>query len=129
MTNVDFVVRHLQSVNASQTYSVNMMNDLINVIEENLGYPGRLIAISKSRYRERYPKSIVYFNACIFDEKGKQIWWGDIDMNKDRRKLNKIAKIYKKSFYVTPEHPFRTDFNNVKLSQLKSDPQVIKFGT
>src|SRR3972149_3995249 len=69
----------------------------------------------------------VYFNACIFNEKLKQIWWGDIDITKDKKALRKIAKESKELFYVTPEHPFRSDFNKVDQKLIDTDESVIKY--
>ena len=66
---------------------------LEELITTNLGSQGRLIGLSKSRYRDAHPNNIVYFNACIFDKKLKQIWWGDIDITADKKKLKKIAKL------------------------------------
>lgn len=100
---------------------------LINLIRKHLGYEGRLIASSKSLYHKNNPNSLVYFNACIFNSKGKQIWWGDIDLTKDEEKLFKIREESKEDFYVTPEHPFRSDFYSVTKESLESDPNVKKF--
>lgn len=97
------------------------------VINSILGYEGRMICASKSRYKENHPKGMPYFNACIFDDKGKQVWWGDIDVVLDKVKLKKIAKTWKKKFYVTPEHPYRTDFNSVTIKQLNEGEYVLKF--
>jgi hypothetical protein len=100
---------------------------LTSLIEKHLGHNGRMISMSKSGYRERNPKSICYFNGCIFDESLKEIWYGDLDITKDKKALNKIAKLSKQIFYVTPEHPFRTDFNTVTQENLDNDEHVIKF--
>lgn len=104
---------------------------LTKVIEEHLGSAGRLIAMSKSRYAERYPKHTVFFNGCIYvvvDGKPVEVWWGDIDLTKDERKLRAIAKEGRCDFYVTPEDPFRMDFNKVTLETLEKDENVVKFG-
>lgn len=100
---------------------------LEELITTNLGSQGRLIGLSKSRYRDAHPNNIVYFNACIFNEKLKQIWWGDIDITADKKSLKKIAKEYKQLFYVTPEHPFRSDFNKVNQNLMDMDDSVIVY--
>jgi len=100
---------------------------LFDLIETNLGYAGRMVGGSKSRYKKANPNSIVYFNACIFDKDLKQIWWGDIDITKDKEALDKIAKESQQIFYVTPEHPFRTDFNTITKKLIDSNEYVIKY--
>lgn len=101
---------------------------LEKVVQKHLGYGGRMIGYSKSRYREANPNNIVYFNACIFNKKLKQIWWGDIDITADKKTLKMIAKESKELFYVTPEHPFRSDFNKVDQKLIDTDESVIKYG-
>lgn len=96
-------------------------SELTNIVEKHLGCNGRLLALSKSGYREKHPKSTVYFNACIYDENLKQVWYGDIDLTREKNKLKRIANEYKKTFYVTPEHPFRSDFYIVKKKQFKDE--------
>lgn len=100
---------------------------LEELINENLGHEGRMVGGSKSMYRDAHPNNIVYFNACIFNEKLKQIWWGDIDITKDKKVLRKIAKESKEKFYVTPEHPFRSDFNKVDQKLINTDESVIRY--
>lgn len=100
---------------------------LTETIEMYLGYSGRSVGGSKTMYREENPNSIVYFNACIFDELLAEVWWGDIDVTKDMPILETIAKISKQPFYVTPEHPYRADFDKVTYELLKNDKLVIKF--
>jgi len=104
------------------------MKKLIQLlIDEHFGVGGRMISPSKSSYTRLYPENKVYFNACIFDKSIEQIWWGDIDLTFDAEKLNKIAERSGEVFYVTPEHPFRSDFHTVTKRQLENDEFVIKF--
>lgn len=100
---------------------------LEEAIRENLGGDGRMVGGSKSRYRDEHPNNIVYFNACIFNKGLKQIWWGDIDITADKKALKKVAKESKELFYVTPEHPFRSDFNNVDQKLIDTHEAVIKY--
>jgi hypothetical protein len=53
---------------------------------EMLGIPGRMTYRSKSLGK---PSSI--FNANIFDEKAMKIWFGDLEIERDREKLLSIA--------------------------------------
>lgn len=100
---------------------------LEQLIIKHLGFPGKMISMSKSTYREAHPNNIVYFNACIFNKDLKQIWWGDIDITKNKKKLQKIAEESKELFYVTPEHPFRSDFNKVDQKLIDTDESVIRY--
>lgn len=105
---------------------------LTEIIEKHLGYSGRMIGMSKHRYRENTPEGRPYFNACIFDELLIQVWYGDIDLVLDKEKLDKIAEVSEQPFYVTPEHPYRQDFPDlhpVTREKLDKDEYVIKFNT
>ena len=53
---------------------------------------GRMISSSKSGYRNRFPENEVYFNANIFVLGEGKIWYGDIDVTKDRENLEIITK-------------------------------------
>jgi len=101
--------------------------ELIKTIEKYLGHNGRMIGYSKSVYCQDYPDSIVYFNACIFDDDANQVWWGDIDTTLDKTKLDQIAEWYTGKFYVTRETEYRTDLNIVTKKQLENDKDVIVY--
>jgi hypothetical protein len=64
--------------------------------------PGRLLNWSKSTYRFAYPDNVVYFNANIFTQQGKQ-WYGDLDLTLDESKLKLIAREIKENLYVLKE--------------------------
>ena len=90
---------------------------------------GRMIAYSKSSYMKDHWGDKVFFNACIFDINGVQVWYGDLNIKEDSKKLNKVSKDSKQEFYITPEHGFRSDFHKVTKEQLEKDPDVVKFPT
>lgn len=83
------------------------MDDFRNGVEKVFGYPGRLLDGSKRSYSERHPESVVYFNACVFDANGRQIWFGDIDLTIDAERLQAAANEQGSELHVTPEQPFR----------------------
>lgn len=99
---------------------------LTEIIEKYLGPAGRMIAWSKTAYRDEYPKNKVYFNACIFDELLAQVWWGDIDLTQENHKLEKIAEVSEQPFYVTLGY-YRADFEKITQKQLDDDDRIIKF--
>lgn len=67
--------------------------DLSSVAKEHLGIPGRMLYHSKSR-----GKATTIFNANIFDRKAKKIWYGDLEIERDREALlvisGKIGPLY-----------------------------------
>lgn len=69
--------------------------------ENMLGHPGRLISYSKSLG----PAGGIY-NANIFNERAKRIWYGDIDIVRDREKLLNLADRLG-TLYILPEHKGR----------------------
>lgn len=110
------------------TGSINTHITSLTEYLESCGFHnGRMIAYSKSTYWHANEGHKVYFNACIYDKKGKQVWYGDLDLTKDSDKLNQVAQASNQTFYVTPEHGFRSDFHKVTKKQLEKDKDVIKF--
>ena len=101
---------------------------LTETLNKHNFHNGQMISYSKSSYRQEHPKNKVFFNACIFDVNAVQIWYGDLDITKDSKKLRKVAKESKQKFYVTPESGFRSDFNKITKEELEKDEWVIIFG-
>ena len=103
-------------------------SSLTDILEKHGLRSGRMISGSKSMYGRDNPNHKVYFNACIFDRIATQIWWGDLDVTQSEDVLKEVAKEYGHEFYVTPEHPYRMDFNeDVTKEKLEKDESVIKF--
>jgi hypothetical protein len=69
-------------------------------IEKRIGWEGRMISGSKSGYMKRNPGNEVYFNANIFVLGEGKIWWGDLDLTKDREVLTEISASCGKKFYI-----------------------------
>jgi hypothetical protein len=76
---------------------------------------------SKSTYRNNHPDHLIVFNARIYTKETytqhadgdikdffagqeHEIWWGDIDFDKDTEALTKVAKAMGKSIVITTEH-------------------------
>ena len=76
------------------------------------GYYGRLISQSKTRYRERYPDHLIVFNSNLCTKEYGKFWFGDIDVTKDRDKLENLADTLKISIYVLYETDARFEFEN-----------------
>lgn len=56
--------------------------DISPVARKHLGFPGRMLYHSKSM-----AKPTTIFNANIFDRRAKKIWFGDIEIERDRKAL------------------------------------------
>ena len=82
---------------------------------EILGQCGRLISSSKSGYLGMFPDNEVVFNANICTESGK-IWFGDLDITRDKAKLRVLADALGERVYVLREMDAR--FNNESSPRL-----------
>ena len=107
------------------------LTDLTNAFNNEGLMSGQMLGYSKSAYSKAHQGEKFYFNACIYaigdDKKPLQIWWGDINLTDSLDTLKAIAKETNQTFYVTPEHPYRSDFNEVTEEILKKDKEwVIK---
>jgi hypothetical protein len=71
-----------------------------------LGQPGRVLGSSKAQYRKKHPRHEVLFNACLFDDGGREIWFGDVDLTVDEPELKKLANRIG-PIILTPELPYR----------------------
>ncbi len=60
---------------------------LSRTADKLLGLAGRMLYISKSM-----KKPTTIFNANIFNSKAKKIWFGDIEIERDKEALLKISK-------------------------------------
>lgn len=88
---------------------------------ESNGYRlGRMIGYSKSGYLEKFPDNEVYFNSNIFSLGEGKLWYGDLDITRDRENLEKIASEIGKDLYVLREMDGR--FENESLS----DSEIIR---
>jgi hypothetical protein len=85
----------------AQPVNIDLM-PFCRAAQNQLGPPGRLISYSKTSYLEDYPKHVVVFNAnlCVGSHK---VWFGDLDLNLDGDKLQRIANQLGKSVHVLYE--------------------------
>ena len=95
--------------------------------EDIMGYCGILLSYSKSEYIRRNPGNIYFSNACIFDSKKNQIWYGDIDLTKQRKDIEELVKVLKHDIYVTREQPYRFHGLPDNTDDLLDNGDVIKF--
>jgi hypothetical protein len=69
------------------------------LINEKIGWAGRMISGSKSGYRMSNPNNLAVFNANICTKDAK-VWWGDIDLTKSKFDLLQIAEAIGEEVYV-----------------------------
>jgi hypothetical protein len=81
------------------------------------GLPVGLCLGSKSGYRLTHPGNQFVPNANVFCRKEGKIWWGDLDLARDRPKLEAIARKLRTRLYVLSESDGR--FANADLQHSK----------
>lgn len=91
--------------------------DKTKIVIEKLGHMGRLLSGSKSTYSTNHPGSRVFFNGNIYDAKGEKIWFGDVDLTREAKKLQEIVQALGEKIYVTREQPFRWEEQTTKTLQ------------
>lgn len=75
----------LNAIQAS-LWPKDKITEISQPAEELLGMAGRMLYISRG-----IKKPPTIFNANIFNEKGKKIWFGDIDINRDKTALFRLS--------------------------------------
>lgn len=97
------------------------MNEIIpsEVLRKHGFHVSRMICGSKSGYRKRHPESVVIFNANIVTSKGK-VWYGDLDLTLDYKKLQKVSRELEEPLYVLQEFACRFDTEIEDVEVLKS---------
>lgn len=76
---------------------------------ERCGLPmGRCFG-SKSGYRSTHPKCDFIPNANVFSRRGGKVWFGDLDLERDRPALELVARRLRCRLYVLSEHDGRFD--------------------
>jgi hypothetical protein len=93
-----------------------------NLLNEALGFPGRMISASKSGYRDRYPNNLAIFNANVCTDAGK-LWWGDVDLTLSKDALSQAAIAGGQTIYVLYEMDGR--FENEDSPKIKE--AVVRF--
>lgn len=81
-------------------------NPLEYFSETILGPMGRMVGGSKSIYRYDHPKNVVVFNANIATKTNGKIWYGDLDLTIDHKKLIELQKKIG-DFYIFYESDLR----------------------
>ena len=94
-------------------------NNMKDIFEKHGLNIARMLAWSKSRYREEYPDHVVVFNANVFTESSGKVWHGDLDLTKDGDKLSFISKEIGEPLYVLREMDGRFENENLEFEMVK----------
>ena len=97
--------------------------DYTGLLMETIGFPGRMISMSKSAYVDSKKTSVPIFNANICTKESGKIWFGDLDVTLDKEKLSALATGMGQDIYVLRELDAR--FENEEHPRL--DQFVIVF--
>jgi hypothetical protein len=68
---------------------------------------GRMMSSSKSGYFNAYPEGHPVFNANLGVRSTGKIWWGDLDLVRDKARLVELAKALGEDVYILREHDGR----------------------
>jgi hypothetical protein len=76
---------------------------------ESLGLKMGRCFSSKSAYANAHPRRDFIPNANVFTRVGGKVWWGDLDLLRDRQALEQVARRLRCRLYVLREHDGRLD--------------------
>jgi len=98
------------------------------LILKKLGFVGKILAYSKSKYFEKNPNNLVVFNSnliAISEGKPIKIWYGDLDLTLSLSSLCDLSSQLNKTLFVLRETDARFENeHNPKLNKfvLKIEP-------
>ncbi len=97
---------------------------------EVMGHMGRMISGSKSGYDRDHPGNVVVFNANLCTRSSGKVWFGDLDVTRDKEKLIRLSLELGEPVYVLREHDARFDteahpqFDRARAIATASDVQI-----
>ena len=95
-----------------------MKDTYINIFEKHGFKLGRMICSSKSIYRNTYPDNKTYFNANIVSETAGKVWYGDLDLTFDNKKLQDLCNSLNENIYILKESDCREEKENDPINIL-----------
>lgn len=72
------------------------------LLQDKLGFCGKMISGSKSGYLERHPDNVAIFNANLCTKDAK-VWYGDIDLTLSKDLLSELAVESNETIYILYE--------------------------
>lgn len=101
-----------------------MKNDAQEAYTALFNYNGlqqsRIIAFSKSNYKSDHPNDLVLFNANVLTASAGKIYYGDLNLTLEERKLQEIANTLSETLYILEQNDCR--FEN----EFKSTEELLK---
>lgn len=89
---------------------------------QTIGGKGRMISMSKSQYRYQHPRNLTIFNARISLETLEIIWWGDLDITLDIKRLKQLSYLINKPIYIFNEHDSWNKIDNLNHYIIQINP-------
>jgi len=93
----------------------------MKTIEDILGFPGKMIAGSKGRFRHNNPTAFAVFNSNLVTQTGKKVWHGDLNLS-DKKTISDLktcSNVVGETLYVLYEMDAR--FEN------ESNPKIEEY--
>ena len=99
--------------------------EMLQVFYDNCMPFGRMISGSKFSYRKFYPLNYVLFNANVIMRSVGKIWYGDLDITKDRDVLMEISGRIGEDMYVLQEMDMRFETEDDLIEELVKRARAI----
>jgi hypothetical protein len=99
-------------------------NKFLKVMQEHGFSNARMLAYSKSTYLKNNPNDLVLFNANVFTDHGK-FWYGDLNLDKDKDALQKVANATGQTIYVLKEYDGRFFKDGDSVSDILEFAKVV----
>lgn len=91
---------------------------ILNIIEddnfENEGlFEGKIVTGNIDKYMKRNPDSVVIKNANVFIDMGGKIWWGDLDLTRDAKRIQRACNRIGMEILITEESVGRDNLDDL----------------
>lgn len=86
---------------------------------------GRMLAATKTAYREEHPDEFVIFNANVITKSSGKVWFGDVSIDSDFDNLKNIADLLKEDLYILMEGDARFGYEKEPINKLIKKARVI----
>jgi|SRR5665213_2133011 len=100
--------------------SLPELGDPKQVAARVLGHEGRVMAMSKSGYRQQRPSNVCIFNALVVlggDTSPSAVWWGDLDLTLWEERLCVLARLLARPVFVFHEFALPDSIDDLDLGR------------
>ena len=81
----------------------NVQDNIREIVEGILGFPGSMVSSSKTAHVNKYGEHITMFNSNVCTLSYGKVWYGDIDITVSGNKLIELADRLNENVYVLRE--------------------------